>query len=596
MRSISKLKNLALAVGLAVTVTGMSSEAYASVGCTALNGSLTLFNTLSLAGSGFNAGDVITMTLTNNAGNGGSLTLRDTTTNTVLLNTSNSTATYTVPSTTTDTLTFFLGTLNGQTGTVTCVSAAVSGGTTATTTTTIAPPAAQIASNAQAALANAQQVMQNYTDWAGKAVTSSFALPSPRNAAQTRPAEPTAAAKAEVLARGVRELEGELAELRARPDTADDEKVETLERELATARRDLRFALVGAELASKDGVSRPMTASARFSLADQSRGDQTQAARQLAPTMSVQANESPAIAATRIPDGPTGDALVASNAPPALHFNARDLAAFCDAECDVIGPKWNVWAEGRVVGAVDSLAQTNALGFVGSSGADYKVLPWLALGMSVGVESFETKFGTQGVRSGTTGLSAMPYAGFRLQDNVFLTAFAGISSIAYNNNPASGVTAQFQATRLFFGGALTGVWRDGPWRLQPTLSGTYGSENQNGYTDSIGNVVPGQTVTYGRISAGPEVGYTFADVRPGLSVEPFVTGRGNVDFSSSTVALFNGTPIVVRSSPLGSGSLGAGVGLQFQNGFYLRALGSYESIGVSGLDIWSGVLRGGITF
>ncbi len=37
MRSISKLKNLALAVGLAVTVTGMSSEAYASVGCTALN-------------------------------------------------------------------------------------------------------------------------------------------------------------------------------------------------------------------------------------------------------------------------------------------------------------------------------------------------------------------------------------------------------------------------------------------------------------------------------------------------------------------------------------------------------------------------------
>jgi hypothetical protein len=36
--------------------------------------------------------------------------------------------------------------------------------------------------------------------------------------------------------------------------------------------------------------------------------------------------------------------------------------------------------------------------------------------------------------------------------------------------------------------------------------------------------------------------------------------------------------------------------LQFDNGFYARGQVSYDSIGVSGLDIWSALLRAGFTF
>ena len=57
-----------------------------------------------------------------------------------------------------------------------------------------------------------------------------------------------------------------------------------------------------------------------------------------------------------------------------------------------------------------------------------------------------------------------------------------------------------------FGGSLFGQWQYGDWRVRPILSTSYASESQAGYTDSLGNVVSGQTVTYGRVSAGPEVG------------------------------------------------------------------------------------------
>jgi hypothetical protein len=301
----------------------------------------------------------------------------------------------------------------------------------------------------------------------------------------------------------------------------------------------------------------------------------------------------------QIAEGPIGSAPAARQVSPSLSLGSRDLKDFCEADgdaCDVIGTRWNVWLEGRVVGAVDSLAATNAVGFVGSTGADYKVLPWLALGLSVGAESFETKFGTQGVRAGTLGFTAMPYVGFRLADNLFASAFVGVSTIAYNSNPLANVSAYFNATRLMLGGALTGVWREGPWRLQPTVYGTYGTETQNNYTDSAGNSVPSQTLTYGRIGAGPEVGYTFRPNDAGWSVEPFVLARANLDFASSNASVLNGQSVVLRPGTLGSGSTGLGTNVNLDNGVYFRAQGSYDSIGVLGLDVWSGVLRAGLTF
>jgi len=72
--------------------------------------------------------------------------------------------------------------------------------------------------------------------------------------------------------------------------------------------------------------------------------------------------------------------------------------------------------------------------------------------------------------------------------------------------------------------------------------------------------------------------------------------KGAVDFASSPLVQFNGAPLIVRSGTQASGLAGGGVAMQLDRGFYLRVQGSYDSIGVSGLDVWSGRLRAGISF
>jgi len=575
--------------GLALALVESSSEAYASAGCQALN---TIFTSTyrSITGAGFTAGDVVTITITGSIGNTAARVVDLTTGNLVYsAPTGHANNTYTFPTSTDQfQVDISLGS-PGTAATVSCVS--VAGSSTGTTTST---PANQLVNNAQTGVVYGQQTLQNYNDWVSKGVIASFNFGLSGGTAAAKLRELTARDKVAKAADNVRDLNNQLAALHAQPSALDDERAKDIQAQLATAQRDLIFARRNAEIAAEGGVTR--VASADAYTIDGVSPEEVAALRANQPKGLPMPTDNSAVASTLVYDGPIGSAQQAPSPAPPIHFNARDLAAYCDSDCDVLGNKWNVWGEGRIIGATDSLAQTNAFGFVGSIGGDYKLQPWLALGLSVGVESFRTNFSSNSANSSSLGVSAVPYVGFRLSDNIALTVMAGLSSITYNNNPISGVTAQFQALRYLVGGALTGVWRDGPWRFQPSLSGTYGSENQYGYTDSSGNVVPGQMISYGRLSAGPEIGYTIESGQSSVRIEPFVTAKGSVDFASNTVGLFNGTPLVVRSGPLGSGSTGVGLALQFDNGFYARGQLSYDSIGVQGLDIWSTLLRGGFTF
>jgi len=358
----------------------------------------------------------------------------------------------------------------------------------------------------------------------------------------------------------VRDLKEQVADLRTEGASANDPRLDALDQELTVVLHDLAFARLEAMLEEHTGRQKASASPP---------GD----------------------------DGPIGGAVKPATAPSELHLNARQFVDACDFSCDSAPPKWNVWLEGRTTGVNDTLALASSLGFVGAAGADYKVLPWLTLGMGFSVETSQSNSGPQGARMSALGLSVLPYVGFKIDDNLTAAVFVGVTNLNYNSSPAPGVSAQFSGTRFMAGGSLTGTWHDGAWRFQPGFSGSFGTETQYGYTDTAGNVVPGQVVSFGRLEAGPEIGYTFSEVRPGVSVEPFVSLRAVMNFASDTMAISSaGVPIVVRPGTAASGSSGAGLSLRAQNGFFLRALASYDSIGVSGLDVWSGVLRGGFTF
>ena len=382
----------------------------------------------------------------------------------------------------------------------------------------------QQANNAQIAITNGLRTLQNYQEWVTKGLQGSFGMTRGGDTASTKvdPAVRQARAQVQTLTRRERELGEDLAEAPADARAG-------LERDRRGVQRELAFARVTA------GMAVPAT----YQVAAAPDGVQTAAAA------------------------------------PAFGLDACDFAS-CDPS-DPVGRRWNVWGEGRVMGLTDSIAQQTTLGFAGTAGVDYKFLPWLAVGLSLGVENYETRFGLPGVRSGQTGVTALPYFGVRLTDNLFAEGFVGLSKLYYNINPGQNVTGTFDSLRIFFGGALSGVWYDGNWRFQPSILAAWGSETQNAYTDSANTFVPAQTISFGRIGAGPEIGYTFKDERRGWSFEPFA-GKVNVDFSSTPIYTFYGlTPVVARSGTQASGQIGGGMAMLLDEGFYLRLRASYDS-------------------
>jgi hypothetical protein len=521
-----------------------------SAGCTAVNGFSTSFALLDAVSvntpSGtFAAGDTVTITLALGTGfnppfatefgiippgGGAPLSISGTQNTTTVL-------VYTVPAAATGTFQ-----INSSGPALHAGSLSFSCGSTGESRSSAAQ---QNATNAQVATANGQQVLQQTNDAIKLGVLSSFAAGNTSQTAQARLTTYTRVAK---LENERADLERELAD---RPVAPNDPERRALEDRLALTNRNLDLARGGMQ-------SRTMSVAA-------------------APV-----------------DGSTGDERKAAAPGGSFHVNGATLGDFCGAECGPTDPsttRWNGWFDGRLVGATDSIAQQSSFGFVGVAGADYKLMPWLALGLTVGTEAFNTKIGTAGANVSENGLSVAPYLGVRLDPNVFFSAFVGGTWLNYNTAPQPGTSAAFGAWRFMTGGSLTGVWRLGPWRLQPSVDIAYGSESQNGFTDSAGTMVPGQIVQYGRVRGGPEVGYRFDFTD--WSLEPFVLARGNLDFATNNTVLANGQQIAIR----GGGSGGAGVGFVVQGrGFNVRGDVVYDSIGVTGLDIWTGRLRAGWSF
>ena len=114
----------------------------------------------------------------------------------------------------------------------------------------------------------------------------------------------------------------------------------------------------------------------------------------------------------------------------------------------------------------------------------------------VAVENFEIQARHPGpLRTGSTGVSALPYIAVQGSTATFMPRpFVGLTAIDYNANLAPTpwpCRISRRALRVFFGGALSGVWRDGAPRLPAVARRRLGERAQAGYTTSDGAAVQG---------------------------------------------------------------------------------------------------------
>jgi len=213
----------------------------------------------------------------------------------------------------------------------------------------------------------------------------------------------------------------------------------------------------------------------------------------------------------------------------------------------------------------------------------------VVVGLSGGYEKLDidTTFNT-GTYEGN-GFTLAPYVAIMPMRNLIVDFSGGMTWLDYDvSRTVAGAkrTGSFDATRAFFGGNATYNHYAGAWRLSPTMGILSMREEQDGYTESNGTVVPGSAIDLTRASGGLEVGYNLGGMNQTLTgVEPFVKLIGEYDIvNEDAIDLGNG----VMSSATDYGAVaGGGVNLNLGQSVSGAVEGSYNTIGRGELQTWT---------
>jgi hypothetical protein len=208
-------------------------------------------------------------------------------------------------------------------------------------------------------------------------------------------------------------------------------------------------------------------------------------------------------------------------------------AKVADKVLDAIGRPYGMRFRGASVSISDDQSRGAYAGTELSlgGGADYRFHKDMLAGLAMAYErgGINTAFDTGGRTS--EGATVAPYVGWRPIPELTLATRIGVSALGYSAAHDDGAnTAGFDALRLFGSLNGTGAFHFGSLRLSPTAGLRYSEERQDGYTDGSGVAISEQTVSFGRLSSGLEVGYRLEQEYIGLGLEPYLRFAGDWDF------------------------------------------------------------------
>lgn len=237
---------------------------------------------------------------------------------------------------------------------------------------------------------------------------------------------------------------------------------------------------------------------------------------------------------------------------------------------------WDIWVEGRYSAFDDDTANFNRSGHVGLLyvGGDYRVTENMIVGVLAQFDWAKDETGALQSKIDGNGWMIGPYLSARVHQNIYLDVRAawGRSS---NDLALAGATGAFDTSRWLVQGTLAGNWEYDAWRITPSAELAYASENADGFTDSTGAFVAGQTVSLGRLQFGPEIGYRIRQTADTF-IEPFAAIKGVWDFDYTRAAFVNG--VVVGPGEFW-GRLQGGLNVVTASGVYVRGLASWDGMG-----------------
>ena len=239
------------------------------------------------------------------------------------------------------------------------------------------------------------------------------------------------------------------------------------------------------------------------------------------------------------------------------------------------GGKFDVWAE----------AQIQDFDFQGADGdfsilyfgADYLVSDNVLIGGLVQVDDFSLNDANEAGYVSGDGFLAGPYATVRLGEKLYVDARAAWGSSDNSVNPLGSFTDDFDTNRALYAGTLTGDWTfKNQLSIRPELSLKHLSESQEEYTDSLGVIIPEQTVNLGELSFGPRVSKPISFGRR-WTMTPFGEVKGIYNFGDEARDILqNDTRLRLEGGADWASHNGARIGLSgFTDGVGADDLESY---------------------
>jgi outer membrane autotransporter protein len=253
------------------------------------------------------------------------------------------------------------------------------------------------------------------------------------------------------------------------------------------------------------------------------------------------------------------------------------------AQSNGISSGFDVWMKGTWAHADDATRESD-IGLL-YIGADYRMSPDMVFGLLAQFDWVEDKDATQNTDVDGTGWLAGPYIVARLHQNLIFDARAAWGRSDNDISPLGTYTDSFDTDRWLLRGKLTGDFKEGAWSFAPHVAVIYFEEEQDAYTDSLGNLISSQTVSLGRLTFGPKVSYRWKNAN-GTTVAPYVALKGIWDFEEAE------TVDIATGLALGSDEVRAriegGLAIQMPGGISLSGEGFYDGIGASDFDAYGG--------
>ena len=201
----------------------------------------------------------------------------------------------------------------------------------------------------------------------------------------------------------------------------------------------------------------------------------------------------------------------ARNQAKARHSDAPGMPS---SMRDDVG-RLDVWLSAELSGVSDNRAGERAESDFGVAqlGLDWAVSDALLVGAMVQMdwmdetaqEVFEEAGAITGARVDGEGWMAGPYVVWRVADSVILDGLALYGTSSNTVNPLGLYEDEFETDRWMLQANLTGEYGRGAFLVRPQATLTHFEETQDGYTDSLGFVIPSQSIALGRLAAGPEL-------------------------------------------------------------------------------------------